>query len=230
MSAIELLKADVRAELRGYSVYFSPSDLPDAVIIPPSWSGFGLHHAPYVWLPQEWDIFAAVLPAVGKWLTRCVVGTAVAVSDKVYLVYIYREDGELGLYMGGVPTNEKVVALNVFRRSPMFEAFYTQLHNGFCFYIDFSMGPSRIEDFVSIEDLIDDEPVAIPGMTGFFSNGAGDFITVIDRAEIPEFYIWWHEQQSQPETDIDVWAVINAWMGIFLENADSNEDVIGVDA
>ena len=109
----------------------------------------------------------------------------------------------------------------------MFEAFYTQLHNGFCFYIDSSMGPSRSEDFVRIEDLIDDELVAIPGMTGFFSNGDGDFITVIDRADISEFYIWWHEQRSQSELDIDVWAVINAWMGIFLENADSNEDVIG---
>ncbi|MFP3924307.1 hypothetical protein [Pseudomonas sp. W5-36] len=229
MNAIELLKADVRAELNGYSVYFSPSDLPDAVVIPSTWSGFGLHHASSVWVPGEWKMFSSLLPTVQKWLTQCLLGTAVAVSDKVYLVYIYREDNELGLYLGGSPVTATVGALDVFEGSPMFERFYTQLHNGFYFYIDSSMGPSRIEDFVSIDDLVDDEPIAIPGMTGFFSNGSGDFITVVNRINGPEFFIWWHEQQSCPETDIDVWAVIDAWMGIFLENADSNEDVIGAD-
>lgn len=225
---IKRLKSFVRAELKNYIVYFSPGDLPGAVVIPSSWSGFGLNHAPSVWVPKEWDVFSSVLPTVNKWLRQCVVGTAVAVSDKVYLVYIYREDNELGLYLGGSPVTGTAGALDVFQRSPMFERFYTQLHNGFYFYIDSSMGPSRIEDFVSIDDLVDVEPIAIPGMTGFFSNGSGDFITVVNRIGCPEFYIWWHEQQSQPETDIDVWAVIDAWMGIFLENADSNEDVIGV--
>lgn len=229
MDPIELLKADVRAELSGYSVYFSPSDLPEAVVIPSSWSGFGLHYASSVWVPREWEMFSSVLPTVEKWLKKCVVGTAVAVSDKAYLVYIYREDNELGLYLGGSPVTGTARALDVFQRSPMFKRFYTQLHNGFYFSIDSSMGPSRIEDFVSIDGLVDDEPIAIPGMKGFFSNGAGDFITVVNRTNGPEFYIWWHEQQSRPETDIDVWAVIDAWMGIFLENADSNEDVIGVD-
>ncbi|MEN4748817.1 hypothetical protein ABEH28_03415 [Pseudomonas sp. Ps21-P2] len=226
---IKRLKSAVRAELKNYTVYFSSADLPDAVVIPSSWSGFGLHHASSVWVPKEWDKFSSLLPTVDKWLRQCVVGTAVAVSDKVYLVYIYREDNELGLYLGESPVSGEVATLDVFRRAPMFERFYTNLHNGFCFYIDSSMGPSAIEDFVSIDDLIDDEPIAIPDMTGFFSNGAGDYITVVNGIDCPEFYIWWHEQQSQPERDIDVWAVIDAWMGIFLENADSNEDVIGVD-
>ena len=195
-------------------------------MIPKSWAGFGLHKASSVWVPSEWGMFSSVLPTVDKWLRQCVIGTAIAVSDRMYLVYIYREGDEIGLYFGGVPASAQVKVIDVFQHSPLLEKFYTQLHDGFCFYIDASMGPSRIEDFVSIDDLIDDAPSAVPGMTGFFSNGAGDFITVVNRLECAEFYIWWHEQQSQPEADINVWAVMDAWMGIFLENSDSNEEVI----
>lgn len=227
MELIEHLKADVRTALHGYTVYFSASDLPDSLAIPSHWSGFGLHYATSVWVPTEWQMFSSVLPTVAKWLKQCVIGTAVAVSDQVYLVYIYREDNELGLYLGGSPVADNVAALDVFQRSSMLERFYRQLHNGFYYYEDASMGPSRIEDFVSIDNLVDEGPIAIPGMTGFFSNGAGDFITVVNRTDCLKFYIWWHENQSYPETNIDVWAVIDAWMGIFLENANSNEDLIG---
>jgi len=226
MKNIESIKQSVRSELSGYSVYFSPDELPSSIELPESWSGFGLQPSSSVWIPDEWKNFSSVLPTVYKWLNKCVIGTALALGDKSYLVYIYLETDELGLYLGGEPvaqgagtTNLSVIPLSVGQ-------FYTRLHDGFCFYIDWSMGPSRLQDFVNIDDLADEEISVIPGLVGFFSNGAGDYITVTSLLSYAKFYIWWHEQQETPEANVDVWAVMDAWMGIFLENSDSNETII----
>ncbi|RMS49437.1 hypothetical protein ALP64_204282 [Pseudomonas syringae pv. actinidiae] len=42
----------------------------------------------------------------------------------------------------------------------------------------------------------------------------------------PVNYIWWHEKQDYPDVDIDTWSTMDAWMGIFLENSDSNESIL----
>jgi hypothetical protein len=43
-----------------------------------------------------------------------------------------------------------------------------------------------------------------------------------------EFYPWWHEQQEIPERNVNAWAVIDAWMKIFLKNFDCNESIFGL--
>ncbi|WP_062387654.1 hypothetical protein [Pseudomonas abietaniphila] len=227
MKNIESIKQSVRAELSGYSVYFSLDELSFNVEIPESWSGFGLQSTSSVWIPGEWEIFSSVLPTVYKWLNKCVIGTALASDDKNYLVYIYREDNELGLYLGGEPVAEGAPAAKLSTLPLSIRNFYTRLHDGFCFYVDWSMGPSRLQDFVNIDDLADDDIAIVTGLVSFFSNGAGDYIAVTNRLPDSEFYIWWHEQQESPEPNVDAWAVIDAWMGIFLENSDSNKSIIG---
>ncbi|WP_296185842.1 hypothetical protein [Pseudomonas sp. UBA1879] len=227
MKNIESIKQSVRAELSGYDVYFSLDELPSNIKIPESWFGFGLQPASSVWFPSEWKKFSSVLPTVYKWLNRCVIGTALASADENYLVYIYREDNQLGLYLGGEPVAHGEMTPNLSMLPFSVRNFYTRLHNGFYFYVDLSMGPSRLQDFVNIDDFADDEVAVVTGLVSFFSNGAGDYIAVTSHLSDAEFYIWWHEQQESPEPNVDAWAVIDAWMGIFLENSDSNESIIG---
>jgi hypothetical protein len=33
--------------------------------------------------------------------------------------------------------------------------------------------------------------------------------------------IWWHEEPTKPDF-VDFWPVLDAWIGIFFENADHN--------
>ncbi|RMO74397.1 hypothetical protein ALQ36_103399 [Pseudomonas syringae pv. primulae] len=161
------------------------------------------------------------------WVRRRTIRLAsLAISDKPYLVYIYTEDGELGLYLGGTPLNnpEDMTKLSILEES--LQSFYTQLHDGFIFYIDYSMGPSRVQDFVNIHDLCDDACPTGPELNAFFSSGAGDYMAVDKNSFPPVNYIWWHEKQDCPDVDIDTWPTMDAWMDIFLENSDSNESIL----
>lgn len=169
-----------------------------------------------------------MLPTVSKWLNTCVIGTALASGDKNHLVYIYRENNEIGLYLGGEPVAQGLTAPNLSILLLSVRNFYTELHDGFCFYVDLSMGPSRLQDFVNIDDLADDEVAVVTGLVGFFSDGAADFVAVASHLADIEFYDCWHEQQEALERNVDAWAVIGAWMGILLENSDSNESIIGL--
>ncbi|RMM72328.1 hypothetical protein ALQ72_100818 [Pseudomonas syringae pv. maculicola] len=213
-------------ELPEHSVYFSASELPEGTPLPIEWAGFGLGEKQSDWLPSKWHDFSSFLPNVYLWLNKCVIGTAVAISERPYLVYIYTEDGELNLYLGGAPLNALESTKELSPLIESLQSFYTQLHDGFIFYIDHSMGPSRVQDFVNIHDLCDDICPTGPELTAFFSSGAGDYMAVDKNSSPPANYIWWHEKQDCPDVDIDTWPTMDAWMGIFLENSDSNESIL----
>ena len=85
------------------------------------------------------------------------------------------------------------------------------------------MGPSRLEDFVPIKDLCDEDYPSLRDMVGVFSSGAGDYLGLGDDPFKDEAFIWWHEKPESPTEGIDLWNVMDSWMSIFLENSDSNE-------
>lgn len=85
------------------------------------------------------------------------------------------------------------------------------------------MGPSRLQDFVPIKDLCDEDYPALPDMLGVFSSGAGDCLALGDGSFKGEAFIWRHEKPESPTEGIDLWNVMDSWMSIFLENSDSNE-------
>lgn len=86
-----------------------------------------------------------------------------------------------------------------------------------------TMGPSRLEDFVPIKDLCDEDYPALPDMLGVFSSGAGDYLALGDGPCEGEAFIWWHEKPERPTQGIDLWEVMDSWMSIFLGNSDANE-------
>jgi hypothetical protein len=82
------------------------------------------------------------------------------------------------------------------------------------------MGPSQVEQFVSIKDLCDEDYPDLPDMTAIFSSGAGDYLALGEGAASGEVFIWWHEKPDEPARDLDLWAYMDSWMSIFLEDSD----------
>ncbi|KAA0994807.1 hypothetical protein FQ192_11800 [Pseudomonas sp. ANT_J12] len=224
MKNIDDLKKRIAEELQGYNIYFSPESVPESIEFPVAWRNFGFVDGKSSRIPDTWDLFAERLPWVTSWLDKCVLGTFLAVSDKPYLLYVYCEDDELNFYIGGVPIEgDGVWSGKLAYLNGDLKQFYRTLHDGFGFYIGCTMGPSRAEDFVWIEDLCDEAIPSLPTLVGFFSSGAGDYLAVELKSSADEAYIWWHEKPEFPDKNINMWDVMDAWMSIFLENSDSNE-------
>jgi len=221
------LKERIVNELKDYEVYFSADEVPSGADFPEQWRGFGCSKVDSGNIPAEWKTFAEVLPWVNSWLAKCVIGTVLAFSDKPYLAYVYSDNGDLCFYMGGIPLGvEGENNVQVQWLPQKLKAFYTTLHDGFGFYIGYTMGPSRFEDFVSIKDLCDEDYPALPDMVGVFSSGAGDYLSLAEPPAEVEAFIWWHEEPDVPTRNIDLWDVMDSWMSIFLENSDSNDSIL----
>lgn len=218
------LKSQVSSKLNGYKVFFSPAEVPVEILFPEQWSDFGLLKNVSPKLPKAWSVFSDRLPWVCDWLQKCVVGTVLVVGKKTYLGYVYLEDEEVYIYLGGAPL-KNISAADKAKIPSLLVDFYVNLHDGFGFYIGMSMGPSPVEDFLLVQELCEEELDFLPPLISFFSSGAGDYLAmaVVSGREVG--YVWWHENPRNPEENIDVWAVMNTWMAIFLENCDSNERV-----
>ncbi|CAO3304126.1 MULTISPECIES: SMI1/KNR4 family protein [Pseudomonas] len=224
MNWSDSLRLRITSELKGYDVYFSVDDVPLEVDFPKQWLGFGFLDSEKRHIPVEWADFSEFLPWVSAWLDKCVLGTVLAVSDRPYLMYVYGEGGDLYFYMGGAPLGVEGSDLDSYPSLPAsFRQFYSRLHNGFGFYIGCTMGPSRLEDFVPIKDLCDEDYPTLPDMLGVFSSGAGNYLALGDGPFKGKAFIWWHEKSESPTEGIDLWNVMDSWMSIFLENSDSNE-------
>lgn len=226
MNYIDDLKERIKLELDGYIIYFTPESVPSEISFPAAWKNFGFVDGENSRIPYAWGSFTDNLPWVTSWLDKCVLGTCLAVSDKAYLVYVYCEDGELNFYLGGVPLkSDEAFGETINFLSDDLKRFYSTLHDGFGFYIGCTMGPSRLEDFVLVDELCDEPIPNLPNLIGVFSSGAGDYLALESKSVGGKAYIWWHEKQDSPDTDIDLWAVMDTWMSIFLENSESNDSV-----
>ncbi|MEB6589204.1 MULTISPECIES: hypothetical protein [Pseudomonas] len=221
----ESLKSRIVSELKGYDVYFSPPEVPHDIAFPSQWLDFGFKCSEKEYIPAAWSEFAERLPWVVAWLDKFVLGTVLAVGDSPCLMYVFSEEGALYFYRGGAPLGAGLSEVIGNHRLPAgLSQFYSSLHNGFGFYIGGTMGPSRVEDFVAIKDLCDDDYPALPDMLGVFSNGGGDYLALGKGVYEGEVFIWWHESPESPTPGIDLWDVMEAWISIFLENADANGD------
>ncbi|MBA1188060.1 SMI1/KNR4 family protein [Pseudomonas entomophila] len=223
MTWTESQKSEMLHELKGYEVYFTPADLPSGLEPPWQWRDFGPADGEKSCVPAEWANYAEQLPWVCAWIEQCVLGTVVAVKGKPYLMYVYSKEDELSFYIGGAPLGAGNAELGKCAHLPQqLRDFYRDLHDGFGFYIGCAMGPSHLEDFVSIKDLCDDDYPDLPDMVSFFSSGAGDYLALGEGAWAGQVFIWWHEKPDEPSRERNVWDIMDAWMSIFLECSDGN--------
>jgi len=186
-------------------------------------------------LLTEWNDFAAELPSVQDFLRTMLKGLCILREQDgtASLLYLYTVGGsDVNFYRGRAPVTEVPQRLQpVWNRIPAkLREFYTQLHDGWTFLPANSMGPLPLEDWAFLADDkfdIDDEtaramPIDIGKTVTVFHNGAGDYLCLHCADDgVPEAsgYIWWHEDPGNPEP-VDFWGVLDAWVGIFLEEAD----------
>lgn len=216
---MEATRTRLASLFAGARIYCSPEQVPTEVAIPPPWHGFGMTPESRDWLPDAWTLFAEALPNVHSWLCHCVQGTVLIVDDSISLGYVYKANGKLYVYRGGTPVGQADDA-RLTQLSLQLQGFYRQLHDGFGFYIGHSMGPSRIQDFEMIQDICDVDGPELPGLMSIFSNGSGDHVTVDLESDAGAAYLWWHEDPCLPEPITDIWAVMDTWMSIFLEDTE----------
>lgn len=86
-----------------YLGLLSSGSEPSGLELPWQWRDFSPAKGEKSCAPAEWANYAEQLPWVCAWIKQCVLGTVVAVKDKPYLMYVYREEGRLNFYMGGAP-------------------------------------------------------------------------------------------------------------------------------
>jgi hypothetical protein len=146
------------------------------------------------------------------------------------LLYLYTVGGDRNFFRGGAPVAIVPKHLRaIWGRIPVrFRDFYTQLHDGWTFLPANSMGPLPLEDWAFLSDDkfdIDDGTarklaIDITRTVAVFHNGGGDYLCLncAGNGEATGV-IWWNDDPENPEP-VDFWGVLDAWVGIFLEEAD----------
>lgn len=219
---LENARAALVSPLQDARIYLNPAEVPPDITYPSEWSGFGLHISPNSWHPSAWATFADSMPWVYAWLHRCVQGTVLVVDAEVSLGYVFTIDGELCLYLGGRPT-KGVESDSLAKLPDHLQRFYRELHDGFGFYIGYTVGPARICDFCLIEDICDVESPGMPLLMGVFHNGGGDCLAIDLASNQSSAYLWWHDEATMVQPVDDLWSAMDTWISNILEHSDPKE-------
>lgn len=203
--------------------------------VPRDWGGFLDQGRDHTALNFYWRSLSARVPNIAAFLKNDLQKLFVLEQQRggMSLLYAYAVGGDdLNFYKGRPPlaaVPEKFQC--VWERIPAeLRHFYLHIHDGWTFVPAESMGPLPVEDwhFLSEDKFdIDDDvaaglPIDISQTLAVFHNGAGDYLCLdfVDPTAEARGVIWWHDNPEEPEF-VDFWAVLDAWIGIFLEEADS---------
>ncbi|WP_440778655.1 SMI1/KNR4 family protein [Pseudomonas syringae] len=209
----------------GRSIYFSPSDIPQNLILPQGWGDFGILPSAGCSFPDAWRDFSSKLPWVLSLLDKCLLGTAILGGSLTELLYVFYDTNGLYYYIGGEPLANSDTPTAFGEK---LSEFYKRVHNGFTFHPANSMGPQKLCDCIYVSDLIDEENTdfAKQWLT-ILSNGGGDYFAIdLNNFTDKNGVIWWHEQPLEPELGMDVFGVMDTWISIFLEDTKLRDDVL----
>jgi len=203
--------------------------------VPVQWLRFldEQEHGRKLALLTQWSDFATEWPSVQDFLGRMLKRLYVMreQDNTLSLLYHYTVGGkDLNFFRGRAPIANVPERLRlVWDWVPAkFRDFYTHLHDGWAFLPANSMGPLPVEDWAFLSDDkfdIDHDtarrlPIDISRTVAVLHNGTGDYLCLncVGNGEATGV-IWWHEDPENPEP-VDFWGVLDAWVGIFLEEAD----------
>jgi hypothetical protein len=219
-------------------LFSRPVEVEAVSYVPAQWRRFldEQEHGRRLALLTAWSNFATEWPSVQDFLRTMLKRVTVlrGQDGTLSLLYLYTVGGnDVNFFRGhapvtGVPEHLRPIWDQVPAR---FRDFYTQLHNGWTFLTANSMGPLPLEDWAFLSDDkfdIDDETAHklstdITRTVAVFHNGAGDYLCLNcgGNGEATGV-IWWHDDPENPEP-ADFWGVLDAWVGIFLDEADRHD-------
>ncbi|WP_323123408.1 SMI1/KNR4 family protein [Burkholderia alba] len=218
-------------------VWLTPGEIPADVQVPTAW--LALLDTPTDalgdWLAKMWSGAIERLPAVEQFFREKLQRPAVFRQENGDLCLLYAftiEQDDVNFFVGHLPLGDLVSDdMPLWRAFPDdLRHFYQHVHNGWTFFPANSMGPLPIGDQSALTDKLDLSPSELktlgvnPDLVWpVFHNGAGDYLCLDLRESAGDGSaagrIWWHEEPTELEA-VDFWAVMNAWIEIFVEEAD----------
>jgi len=201
---------------------FSFREIPPTKTIPTEWKNFGINNdmKNCAWHPLTWEIYSHRLPWTHTLLRKCLIGTAILYTEQPNLIYIFHDSEDYYFYIGKPPLSY----LNLHTRNKLkipceLVDFYQNIHNGFTFHPTNAMGPLPLEDQPLLIHLYDGTDFPFPKESiGIFHNGAGDYLSVAPNIKKQNAFIWWHEHPENPDFNLDLCAVMDNWICLFLED------------
>lgn len=228
MTSIDHVTRDIGETFPDCKVYLAPKDVPPGLELPPGWQRFGLSPEGPPQYPAGWSGFSTEFPTTLRLLDECLLGTVLLVGAEIEMAYIFHDDSSVYYYVGGAPVTGGALVTPEFKRLPArLQDFHREVHDGYTFFPARSMGPQRLCDQSRVSDMIDEEDDSFArSWITVFSNGGGDYVAVEEgRLEDAAGLIWWHESPETPERGIDIFAVMDAWMAMFLEDTRPRQSV-----
>ncbi|MDR0245382.1 MAG: SMI1/KNR4 family protein [Burkholderia sp.] len=236
---IELSAQAYAAELKRFRatghVWLAADEIPAGIDVPPAWRALlaAPDDALADGLVQMWAGIIDRLPAVARFFRDKLARPAVFCDDggEVMLLYPYTvEQDDLNFFIGRAPLRERAPVDASFRHALPDELrdFCENVHDGWTFFPSNSMGPLPVGEQAALTGKLDLTPDEMRKLDAspdavriVFHNGGGDYLCVdscdgnVDEAG----WIWWHGRPAELER-VNLWAVMNAWFEIFIEEAD----------
>ncbi|GGZ02141.1 SMI1/KNR4 family protein [Pseudoduganella plicata] len=231
----DIVLAELSRFVQPVALIDTPAVACPGVAVPAQWLRFiEQQMEPNLLLLAEWDVISPDLPKIAEFLEASLqrVSLLKEANGATSLLYQYTTGGQLNFSRGRPPLShvpERLAPL--WDRVPArLRDFHTRLHDGWTFLPANSMGPLPVADWAFLSDDrfdIDEETASamsidIARVAAVFHNGGGDYLCLNFADSLaPEAtgLIWWHEDPANPEP-VDFWGVLDAWVGIFLEEAD----------
>jgi hypothetical protein len=215
-----------RFRLRG-DVWIRRADIAADASVPASW--FALLDTPDALLGERmaalWSGTIDHLPTVAQFFAQTLRRPALLRQDdgSVQLLYPYTvEQDDLNFFIGCPPLGERApVDAPAWRALPAgLRHFHQHVHDGWTFFPSHSMGPLPFAEQAPLADKLDAPSARVAQVRTVMHNGAGDYLCVNPRGGDAAGCVWWHEDPDRLE-QVEFWGVLDAWIGLFLEEADT---------
>ena len=167
---------------------------------------------------ERWSDFSTLLPKTLHLLEELLEDVFLVVhQQQIKMVYLLLVDEEYVLYVGNMPTTDRLLALFPNK----LQHFYKHLHNGWFENISGGLGLLPIEKVRFLSQSEWGLPQEILQSTDLnqtyyvLHNGGNGYLCInIEDKENPKALIWW--TNDAPKIDIDFWSYLDSWIEIGL--------------
>ncbi|RPD93531.1 hypothetical protein EGN69_10515 [Pseudomonas monteilii] len=101
MITLDNILQDLSVEFSGRKLCFDLKDIPQDVVLPASWEGFGLGLDLAPVYPEGWDSFLNEFPTTLALFKDCLLGTVLLIDAEIEMVYVFHDGTSFYYYVGG---------------------------------------------------------------------------------------------------------------------------------
>ncbi|MDN5284709.1 MAG: hypothetical protein JWR38_983 [Mucilaginibacter sp.] len=145
----------------------------------------------------------------------------------VFLLYVFDIDGDIVLYIGGLPLSFTNTTITKPRLPADVYAFYNKVHNGWLEVPSMALGFKPIEDIKFLDEwewgILDDVQITefdikLNETYAIFNNAASGYLCLKENVPDPisDAVIWWADEK--PDPGVNFWDVIDSWIEIGITN------------